>query len=339
MKLRGRLQAWFESRIAPRDTVTLTQRSVYILPTRPGWMMAVTLLVLLIASINYQLNLGYALTFLLAGCAVVGMHVCHGTLRGLTMHLVAPDAQFMGASVPFCIQLSSRKRSVRYGIGMAVWGTEHWSWTDVPSQGSSKVQLSFKATRRGLQRLPTLTAETRFPLGTFRVWTIWRPAAQVLVYPAPEPHPPPLPPGLPSPGSALSSAQSPSTDWDGVRPYRRGDPLKSIVWKKAAKTDNLVSRDTQHAQQSELWLDLSRTGYAAGGNTGQSPLEAQLSRLCAWVLLADKQGTRYGLRLGALEIGPDLGEAHQRACVHALARSGEAAGSVGPIEPTPARNA
>jgi uncharacterized protein (DUF58 family) len=74
-----------------------------------------------------------------------------------------------------------------------------------------------------------------------------------------------------------------------------------------------------------LWLDLSRTGYAAGGNAGQSPLEAQLSRLCAWVLLADKQGTRYGLRLGALEIGPDLGEAHKRACLQALARYGEAA--------------
>jgi hypothetical protein len=50
-------------------------------------MLGATLLVLLVASINYQLNLGYLLTFLLAGSAVVGMHVCHGTLRGLTMHM------------------------------------------------------------------------------------------------------------------------------------------------------------------------------------------------------------------------------------------------------------
>ncbi len=41
----------------------LTQRNVYILPTGPGWMLALTLLVLLIASINFQLNLGYLLTF------------------------------------------------------------------------------------------------------------------------------------------------------------------------------------------------------------------------------------------------------------------------------------
>jgi hypothetical protein len=46
-------------------------------------MLGATLLVLLVASINYQLNLGYLLTFLLAGSALVGMHVCHATLRGL----------------------------------------------------------------------------------------------------------------------------------------------------------------------------------------------------------------------------------------------------------------
>ena len=42
-------------------------------------MLAATLLVLLVASINYQLNLGYLLTFPLAGSALVGMHLCHGT--------------------------------------------------------------------------------------------------------------------------------------------------------------------------------------------------------------------------------------------------------------------
>src|SRR5665647_785602 len=84
-----RFRAWFENRLPLSDQVTLTQRTVYILPTRPGLMLAVTLLVLLVASINYQLNLGYLLTFLLAGSALVGMHVCHGTLRGMTMNLIA----------------------------------------------------------------------------------------------------------------------------------------------------------------------------------------------------------------------------------------------------------
>ncbi|NQW92859.1 MAG: DUF58 domain-containing protein [Polaromonas sp.] len=320
---RRRFRSWFENRQPLTDQVTLTQRTVYILPTQPGLMLGVTLLTLLVASINYQLNLGYLLTFLLAGSALVGMHVCHGTLRGLAMHLIAPSAQYAGAVAVFDIKLTSEKRSARHGIGLSVLDPvlknskqNHWSWADVPAQGSSTVQVAFKPEQRGLHRLPTLTAETRFPLGTFRVWTVWRPAAQVLVYPAPETHPPPLPPGEPRAGGAAHATRAQNTgEFDGVRVYRRGDPLKLVVWKKAAKADEsgngLVVRDTQQAQRHELWLDLMQAG--TGGK------EQKLSRLCAWVLSADKLAIDYGLRLPALEIKPSSGEAHKRQCLEALA--------------------
>lgn len=316
--VRQRFQLWWQARLPLRDSTTLTQRNVYILPTAPGFMLGLTLLVLLVASINYQLNLGYVLTFLLTGSAVIGMHVCHGTLRGITMNLVAPDAQFAGASVTVGINLLSQRKTPRYGIGLAVLGTEHWSWTDVPAQGSARVQIAFPAPRRGLHTVPALTAETRFPLGTFRVWTVWRPAAQVLVYPAPEAHPPPLPPGEPRPGGTASVHRQSTGEFDGVRAYRRGDPLKLVVWKKAAKSDELVSRDAQQVQRFELWLDVAQTGVS-GALRGGPALEQALSRLCAWVLAADKQGLQYGLRLGPQAIAPGSGEAHRKNCLQALA--------------------
>ena len=323
-----RLNQWFKNRLPMTDHVTLTQRTVYILPTRPGMMLGVTLLTLLVASINYQLNLGYLLTFLLAGSAVVGMHVCHGTLRGLGMNLIAPPPQYAGAITTFEVKLLNNKSSVRYGIGLSVLNpagrktkpAEHrWSWADVPGQGSHTVQVAFKPEQRGLHRLPVLTAETRFPLGTFRVWTVWRPAAQVLVYPSPEANAPPLPPGEARSGGGAQSVQAQNSgEFDGVRGYRRGDPLKLIVWKKAAKADDAVSgdgglvvRDTQHAQRHELWLDFQQAGGAG--------TEQKLSRLCAWVLAADKLALGYGVRLPALEIKPGSGEAHKRHCLEALA--------------------
>ncbi|RYF41904.1 MAG: DUF58 domain-containing protein [Comamonadaceae bacterium] len=312
--VRGRFRQWWQSRLPLSDTITLTQRNVYILPTRPGLMLGLTLMVLLVASINYQLNLGYLLTFLLAGSAVVGMHVCHATLRGLTLILIAPDAQYAGTSATFGVILSSERKSVRYGIGVAVLDTTHedrWVWTDVPAQGSTTVHVAFKPERRGLHRVPPLTAETRFPLGTFRVWTVWRPAAQVLVYPAPEPLPPPLPPGEPRAGGAATATSQSSGEFDGVRAYRRGDPLKLVVWKKAAKADELVSRDTQQAQRHELWLDFAQTGHI--------DTEHKLSRLAAWVLQADRLALDYGLRLPGQEIKPGAGEAHKRRCLEALA--------------------
>lgn len=322
--LRRRFRQWWQARLPLTDTLVLTQRNVYILPTGSGWMLALTLLVLLVASINFQLNLGYLLTFLLAGSAVIGMHVCHANLRGLTLHLKAPEPHFMGTSTAFEIQLSSDRKTPRYGIALAVHDTgqdlprepHHWAWTDVPAQGQSSVQVAFRPTRRGLHRVPTLTAETRFPLGTFRVWTYWRPAAEVLVYPAPETPPPPLPAGEPRGAGTGSAPTQGIGEFDGVRAYRRGDPLKLVVWKKAAKslatgTDDLVSRDAQQAQRHELWLDLSLA-------TLQDP-EARISRLAAWVLQADRLGLDYGLRLPGLQIAPDTGAAHRRKCLEALA--------------------
>ena len=314
---RRRFRQWWQARIPLSDTMTLSQRNVYILPSRAGFMLGATLVVLLVASINYQLNLGYLLTFLLAGCALVGMHVCHGTLRGMTLNLLAPDAQFAGMSTTLGVVLHNDRRSVRHGIGLAVLDDahadhlNHWVWADVPAQGSCNVHVAFTPERRGLHRVPALTAETRFPLGTFRVWTVWRPAAQVLVYPRPEPMPPPLPAGEPRSGGAASTRLQSHGEFDGVRAYRRGDPLKLVVWKKAAKADELVSRDTEQAQRYELWLDFIQAG--AGGT------EHRLSRLAAWVLQADKLSLDYGLRLPAQQIPPGSGEVHRRRCLEALA--------------------
>jgi uncharacterized protein (DUF58 family) len=140
---------------------------------------------------------------------------------------------------------------------------------------------------------------------------VWRPAAKVLAYPAPESHPPPLPPGEPRAGSAAIAATQDTGEFDGVRAYRRGDPMKLVVWKKLAKADELVSRDTQQAQRRELWLDFAQTGHL--------DTEARLSRLCAWVLAADRLGVDYGLRLPGREIRPSSGEAHRRGCLEALA--------------------
>ena len=321
--VRGRFQRWWQARLPLRDSTVLTQRNVYILPTRPGFMLGATLLVLLVASINYQLNLGYLLTFLLAGSALVGMHLCHGTLRGLSMHLLPCSAQFVGASATLGVSLASERKSVRHGIGLSVLGARHWVWTDVPAQGSATVHVAFRPERRGLHLVPPLTAETRFPLGTFRVWTVWRPASRVLVYPRPEPVPPPLPAGEPRSGGAAQANQvQPSGEYDGVRAYQRGDPLKLVVWKKAAKTGELVSRDTHQAQRFELWLDLAQTGVPQAMAGSGAHLERALSRLCAWVLAADKQAINYGLRLGAQEIRPGSGEAQRRRCLEALALYG-----------------
>ncbi|WP_296650990.1 DUF58 domain-containing protein [Rhodoferax sp.] len=309
---RAALAQWWQARLPQTDRLTLTQRNVYILPTGAGWMLAVTLLVLLIASINYQLNLGYLLTFLLGGSALVAMHVSHANLRGITLTLIAPEPVFMGAKAIIDVSLHNPRRQPRPAIALCVHAAQQWVFTDVTATGTAHVQLGWHASSRGLHPLPMLSAQTLFPLGSFRVWALWRPAAQLLVYPTPEAKPPPLP-MLPANAAGAQAQQAVSRpgEPDGVRAYRRGDPFKYLLWKKVAKTGELISRDQVQLQQRAVWLERSQTGLGHP--------EQQLSRLCAWVLQADRQGWRFGLKLGAQEIAPDCGAPHLQRCLRALA--------------------
>lgn len=307
-----RLRAWFENRLPISDTHTLTQGNIYIVPTKGGFAFALTLLLMLVASINYQLNLGYLLTFLLAGSALVSMHWTHGTLRALTLRVKSPAAVFLGDSAEVEVVLTS-PGTARHGIGLAVSRSRppSFAWCDVPAQGSAAARVRFVPDHRGLVRVPALLAETRFPLGLFRAWTVWRPAAQVLVYPKPEDPPAPLPTGQAVPGFATSARAREGGEFDGVRSYRRGDAMRRVVWKKAAKTGELVSRDTSESANRELWLDFEGAGL--------SQPEAKLSRLAAWTLAAERTGLAFGLRIPGVVLTPAQGEAQRRAALEALA--------------------
>ena len=313
---RARFRTWWQARLPRTDSQTLTQGNVYIVPTKAGWMFALTLMVLLLASINYQLNLGYVLTFLLAGSGVVSMHVTHGTLRGLTLHLrpVAPASS--GDPAVLDIVMTS-PGTPRFGIGLRLLDAPGatLAWTDVPGGGQATAHVSFVPNARGLHEVPTLSAETRFPLGLFRAWTVWRPAARILVYPRPESQAPLPPAARPVVGGPARSRHSESGEIEGVRAYRRGDPMKLVAWKKAAQAletgTELVSRDTSVSSPHEIWLDWSACAAMAP--------EERLSRLAAWTLAAERAGTDFGLRLPGLEIAPEGGETQRRRCLEALA--------------------
>lgn len=314
--LRQRVQRWMQSRQPRTDTLLLTQRNVYILPTKAGLLFAGTVFVLLLASINYQLNLGYVLTFLLAGSGVVSMHITHATLRGLTLHLKPVAPVFVGDAVLMDVVLTT-PGTARFGIGLKVAdsASNTLTWINVPALGQATAQLSFVATTRGRVDVPTLGAETRFPLGLFRTWTVWRPAAGLLVYPKPEFPAAALPAARAVPGGATRSRTADGGEVEGVRAYRRGDPTKLIAWKKAAKAmeagGDLVSRDTSAAVHQALWLDWQACGSLAP--------EDRLSRLTAWTLAADRANADYGLRLPDREIDLGSGDAQRRQCLEALA--------------------
>ncbi len=307
---------WWQNRLPFTDSWTLTQGNIYILPTRAGFTFAATLLAMLLASINYQLNLGFALTFLLAGAGLVSMHLTHGNLRGLTLHLRPATPVFAGDAALLEVVITNPGRD-RAGLALQFEDRralgEALSWADAPAGGQAVLHISLVPHKRGWFAAPTLVLSTVFPFGLFRAWTVWRPAARVLAWPRPEQPAPPLPAAPSSPGDERPVHGSSGSELDGVRPWRRGDTMRQVVWKKVARSGELVSRETSGGAQRELWL-------AWADSAGAGDTEQRLSRLATWVLLAEREGIDFGLRLPGGELAPGQGDAHRRAALDLLAQ-------------------
>jgi uncharacterized protein (DUF58 family) len=314
-RIRGWFRAWWQARLPLTDTWTLGQRNVYILPTRAGLVFALTMVVMLLASINYQLNLGYALTFLLVGAGIVSMHLTHGNLRGITLHLKPVASGFAGQPVRLDVVLQNPGHE-RHGLALRFDDYRehghHPAWCDAAAGGEARVHLSFVPPQRGWHAVPALVLETHFPFGLFRAWSVWRPAGRVLAWPVPEHPAPPLPGHGATAGDEQAAQRRAGSEQDGVRPWRRGDSLRQVAWKKVAQTGELVSRETAGVASRTLWLDWHETGI--------SGTEPRLARLAAWVLQAEHDGIDCGLRLPGQELAPQQGEAHRRAALDLLAQ-------------------
>lgn len=320
--LKTRWKTWWKARHPASDEQLLTQRNLYIVPTKVGLGFLLTQALLLIASINDQLNLGYALTFLLCGLGLASMLTTHGNLRGLQFSLAPPEPGFADEDLPIRIRLHNPGRE-RFGVGLRLAEAKSGSlaFVDLPAEGSAELLLSWQAPRRGHHELPVLRIETRFPLGLFVAWSYWRPASRQWVYPAPERPAPPLPGGSSRSGLQQGSRARPGSSGDefhGVRAWRDGDALRSVLWKKAAQATRsdapLWVRDWDSPPPSEdRWLDAEST----------RGLEEELrwQRLAAWVLLADAQGQDWGLRLGGQELPLGQGTLQRHAALQRLAQA------------------
>ncbi|CAN5132061.1 DUF58 domain-containing protein [soil metagenome] len=297
-------------RRGPETDLTLRHRRIFVLPSKAGLLFSATLITLLIAAINYQLSLGYLLTFGLGATAWLGLHWSFANLAGLRFTAARSTPVFAGELAAFEFEASDTRRRNRFAIrvGSATGDVVF----HVERNGSRRATIEALTETRGWFEAPRTTIETRFPLGLWRAWSYWQPAMRCLVYPRPEQPAHPLP--MASAFGAESTGSGPGNESvASLRPYLPGDSPRIIAWKAYARSgsDLLVSKQFEGSTQGELWLDERLTG---SGNR-----EAAISRLTAWVLEADSASMEYGLRVGAAVLGPASGPAHRDACLEALA--------------------
>jgi uncharacterized protein (DUF58 family) len=318
MQLRP-LQRWqqFLERIREREQrqqspVRLDLRRIFIMPTRSGVLYVVILLAMLVGSINYNNSLGFILTFTLTGLGLVSILHTFRNLFRITLHVKHAAPIYAGGIAHFALTISGDGRHERRAIEV-ITATGIIRGIDIEPEGSTTVDLARQYRQRGLHHLDRLTLRSIYPLGLFRAWAPVNLEAQVVVYPAPVAAGP-----LPerAEGGVATAVMSPKGDDDfyAMRPYQQGDSLRQVHWKGVAKGQAMMSKQYGGGSAREVWLDWHQLAPLG--------VEERLSRLCQWVIDADREGFSYGLSIPDRRIDRGQGEAHKTACLEALALFG-----------------
>ena len=294
----------------------LAARRLYILPTQSGLVYAALLLGLLVGAINYGLSLAYLFTFWFAGLGVVAMFHTQRNLAGLVIRAGATPPVFSGETARFELHVENPGRLARQRIGLRLGG-RLGELGDVAAGGSTRLGLALPQVQRGWRTPGRFAIYSESPLGLFRCWTVLELDWGVLVYPTPAADPLPLPvQEIGDEDDSEASRGQDGADFAGLRNYQPGDAPRRIAWKAAARGGpHLLTKQFASSGARRLWLSWSQPPERDG--------EGRLSRLTRWVLDAHAAGLAYGLKLPGTNLPPQVGEAHRRLCLEALARYGQ----------------
>jgi uncharacterized protein (DUF58 family) len=298
-------------RHAPADDapVILRHSRIYLLPTKRGWALIATLVMMLLGSLNYALALGVGVTFMLAGLVAAAQLHTFRNLAGIEITPLSAGETFAGGSIPFALALhagSAARTDIHVRAGNAEAGG------DVAAGQALTVTLNVEAPTRGRIALGRVTLSSSFPFGLWRGWAYVHFPLVGIVFPAAEIGAPPLPLGY---GGADPLAQGASDDADlaGLREFQRGDPPQRVAWKAVARGMGWYSKEFDGAggggPLALMWDALPRT----------LPVEARLSRLTAWVLAAERSARPFSLTLPRLHLPARQGRDHRREALTALA--------------------
>jgi uncharacterized protein (DUF58 family) len=309
-ELKRRLFRWQSDGSAP---LRLTQRRIFVLPTRSGLLFCAALLAMLTGAINYNLALGHALVFLLTGLGLVGMVHAFRNLHGLTITPGRCQPVFASDQALFPLLLSSDRATPRLALQLQAGADQPNITTAVAAQGLTDVSVPVTTNRRGWLALPRTRLSTTYPLGLFVAWSYLQPAMRCLVYPRPLPSP--LPPLQSAPRAGDQHGADGQEDFSGFRARQPADSPRHVAWKASARDGGqrpLLIKQFAGGAQRELQLDWSLTPEEA-------TVDTRIEIIAGWVMAAEDEGACYGLRLPGQEIPPGSGDAHRHRCLEALA--------------------
>jgi uncharacterized protein (DUF58 family) len=312
--IKRRLNRWLKRRIPPASKHKLSNRNIFIMPTRFGYAYLVFVILLFLLATNYQNNVIMLLSYLMASLFITTMMHSFYNFSGIVLSSDKQAAGYAKHNISFPINLIVPNKRLDLSFSF----DDHQA-THLPKsvKGEQTVYVFCSYENRGVYLPGRLKVWSEYSFGLFITWTRIDFNHRCSVYPE---------------ATTLSNNQNSFTDssknnvlfetslleykpgtddFFELKSHVIGEPLSRIAWKQFARGQGLLTKHYQNQEGSIRWLKL-----ADMPNHG---LEKQLQYLCFLVNDFSNTGQTFGLDLGTDKTQPNQGEHHFKQCLMALA--------------------
>lgn len=309
------IQNWSDKRQPDASNqITVNRHQLYILPTRHGVAYFIVLLLILFGSINYEISLGFMLTFLLGSLGLLGMIYTHQNLNRLNVKIGHAEPVFANQTILFSLQISQTSSTSHPNLKF-LSKTGQTVTVHLINKHTTECNLPLTTTHRGYISPGRIKFYTEYPLGLFHAWSWLKLDSRCLVYPAPALKQQPLVYTKDENAGQASSELQGVDDFFGIRQYHPGDLPNHMAWKAIAKTGELQTKLFNTDAAKRVWINWNQTKETLD-------IEHRLSILCRMILDASEKNIIYGLEIPGISIAPSAGLQHKHRCLKALALFG-----------------
>jgi uncharacterized protein (DUF58 family) len=244
---------------------------------------------MLVTSLTYALNLGFALCFLLTGLFASTLLATYLNLLGLRVETLHVAPSFVGSKQLYKITFSSPNQSLHTSIKI----NTQKNITDIIHVEPGKTalaELELPCTNRGWQALGRITISSDYPLGLWYGWSYFQITCNGLVYAKPEMNPPEF--NAQHFGKNNGNVQNNAEEeYSSLKKYQEGEPSSRVAWKAVARGQGWYSKEFTSATAKETHH------FSFADVADLELLEEKISRLTAWLIKSKKQGCSYSLSL------------------------------------------
>lgn len=315
--IKQRFDRWLAKRMPAKKRFTLSNRNIFIFPSKFGLVYIGFILLIFLLGTNYQNNLILLFAYLLASLFITAMLHSFYNLSGVTIESVGEIKGYANSQINALFKLNSQSQGYQFSFNFN--GQKPTVYAGLNTQ--QQIEVKINNLPRGKLPLGRLTIASDHVLGLFRTWTHLDFDATAIVYPMPK-----AIVGRYQPSDAQSTSDEindkqqsaqrgqGNEDFYALDRYQKGQPLAHVAWKQVARGRGWYSKLYQSEPSGDLMLSLA--SMPAGD------IETKLSMLCYLVQEYHQKSLTFGLELGKQVIAPSVGNGHFEQCLLALASFG-----------------